>query len=208
MDAKLNRNVPISVEREGDASGNRYRGFWAGNIGEKFLLLGGMPDLSIGVGDRLVVRMLLDTTVLGYKTTVSEILERPERLLIATWPEEVVTVELRKTERIALFVPTDVRAEQQKSSGPATMLLKAMMLNISSGGCYLSSKSAVEPDSQINVSFSLPGESFLHNLKGTVVATDAKEGAHGLRVKFAENAEDSPGNSGISDWVSQYSSFV
>ena len=97
----LVRNLPVTFQEVGKGDFGQRRGYLVGNLQAETLVFGGFEGVSLRTGQKLVVRMVLDRQALGFQTEIQAVLEGPDSLLYAgTFPKEVETLNLRKTERI------------------------------------------------------------------------------------------------------------
>lgn len=201
----LNRNLPVSVQPAD--SELRRQGTLYGNIAERYLMLGGFSHAPFREGQEIIVRMVLEGRAIAYRTVVEHVQDSPKQLVFATFPSEAVTANLRKADRINLFVPADVRAEALGQAGTEVMMLKTMMVNLAPGGCCVSAKTAVEPQAEVNISFALPGETHVHSLIGLVIARSREDAVFAVRMRFPNDPRNIHGLADISKWVNQYAGF-
>jgi len=204
----LLRDTRVTVQRVDAGNDQRHAGVMIGNYQDEFLVVGGFAGVEFEVGERVIVRMLLGGDAVGYETTVREVSGVHAKLYVLDFPERVVTHNLRRAHRIQVFVPADVRTRLLPGSADEVRLLKAMMLNISGGGCFYSSKQAVPTDSEINIAFSLPGDRHVHNIVGKVLDRRPHNAIFGQRVRFAESAANLPAAKDVARWVEQNLSYA
>lgn len=205
---KLDRNTRIMVGLPDEGPGLRYSGIVVGNFKKEFLILGGFKEGKFELGDDLIVRTLVGNEVMGFQTTVDQIIEAPRRMYITPFPDEISTINLRKTDRITVFVPADVQTGLGGDPDAGTHFIKARMLNISEGGCYFSSKSTIDSSSNVKLSFSLPGDTMAFSLAGEVLESARQDTSYSQRVLFAKNNENMNGLSEISQWISRNLDFA
>ncbi|MBI4081839.1 MAG: PilZ domain-containing protein [Candidatus Lambdaproteobacteria bacterium] len=203
---KLNRNRPIVVQRAQAPDGQTCSGTLIGNCATDLLIVGGFKDVEFAVGDRIIVRMLIDDQAVGFQTTVKEIVRSPVHLYFLEYPEQVLAINLRKSERIKVFLPAEVRAD--KAGEREVLMLKTVVVNLSSGGCMISSKRNVEPKSDIAISFSLPGDKFVFTLTACVLDSKHHDGVFAQRARFSDFRENLPKVAEISKWIGQNLSFA
>ena len=204
----LNRSLNILAQRQGSEDSPKHKGFLVGNIHKELLVIGGIQDADFSIGDNLIIRLVLESEAVGFVTTVKEIAKAPLKLYFVAFPERVESVNLRKSLRLTVFFPAEVRAKKSPEEGADVHLLQAMVLNISGGGCFFTIKNATEPFPEVNISFSLPGEKHVHSIRAKVLDSTARKAITGQRVKFAEIVENVAPLADINRWVEQHSSFV
>jgi PilZ domain/Flagellar protein YcgR len=181
--AELRSPLPIAIQRERDAE-QRLRGQLLGQVSPELMLLLGSDDALLEKGERIVVRTLQAGKALGFQTTVQEVLEQPVRLYFVAMPAALEVIKLRKTERLDLLVPADLRYATGSSSEGDTLLLKGNMVDVSGGGCRVVTKRAIPAATVVNVSFVLPGERNACVVSGSVIDSTGQGGVFTQRVKF------------------------
>ena len=204
----LNRSLNISAQRQSSEGSPRHKGFLVGNIHKELLVLGGIQDAEFSIGDNLIIRLLLENEAVGFVTTVKEIAKAPLKLYFVSFPEKVESVNLRKAQRLSVFLPAEVQARKTPEQGSDIHLLQAMVLNISGGGCFFTTKSAAGPFPEVNISFSLPGEKHVHSVRAKVLDSTAQKAITGQRVKFTDTVKNVAPLADISRWIEQHASFV
>lgn len=204
----LNRSLNILAQRQGSEDYPKHQGFLVGNIHKELLVIGGFQDADFCIGDNLVIRLVLESEAVGFVTTVKEIAKAPLKLYFVAFPDRVESVNLRKSLRLTVFFPAEIRAKKPAEQGADVHLLQAMVLNISGGGCFFTTKNATEPFPEVNLSFSLPGEKLVHSVRAEVLHSTPRKAITGQRVKFAEIVENVAPLADINRWVEQHSSFV
>lgn len=204
---KLNQNLMVSVQVGRDEDAPRYRAILYGSVGDEFLMIGGLETPVVSAGAEIIVRMVIEGQALAFRSTVESVVESPKRLLFAGFPTEAATADLRKAERINVFVPADPRAEAGLNGESKTMMLKTIVVNLGSGGCCVSTKQPLEAETEISVSFALPGETHIHSVTGMVIGRTRKDSGYVVRVKFPKISENVLPMGDISRWVTQYAPF-
>ncbi len=204
---KLNQNLPVSLQSGAGEDEPRHPATLYGSIGDEYLVFGGLPLPEFAAGDEIIARMVIEGQALAFRSTVECVVESPKRLLFVSYPAEAATADLRSTERINVFVPADLLAETTQGSEQQTLMLKTVVVNLSGGGCCVSVRKPLEPQSEINVSFALPGETYVHSLVGTVLGRVRKDSSYVLRVKFPKITPNVLALGDISKWVTQYAGY-
>ena len=198
--------LPITVQRaKGDQS--RHAGTLVGNIQQDYLVISGLNDAQLEMGEPIVVRMVHESSVMGYESRVQGVIDAPVRLYVISYPERVESVNLRKAERLGVFFPADVRAEVEPGA-PDIVMLQGMFLNISAGGCCLSTKRQITPSVRVAVAFSFPGETHLYHARGVVLTTLAGASVYAQRVRWFKEDSDQPVMAAIGKWIEQNLSFA
>ena len=202
----INTALPISIQRStGDS--NHHAGTLVGNIQQDYLVISGLKDVQLEIGDPIIVRMVHESSVMGYQSRVQGVIDAPVRMYLIAYPESVESVNLRKAERLSVFFPADVRAEVQPGAQDIVML-QGMFLNISAGGCCFSTKRQIPSSVRVAVAFSLPGESHVYHARGVVLTTLAGDTAYAQRVRWIKESSDQPVMTAIGKWIEQNLSFA
>jgi hypothetical protein len=205
-DMLISTSLPITVQRtQGDSA--RIPGTLVGNIHDEFLILSGLKDIDLQIGEQIVVRMVHESSVYGYQSSVQGIIEAPVKMFVISYPQRVESVNLRKSERLKVFFPASVRAPVNPPAQDL-QILSGMLLNISSGGCCFSSKRQVQTSSRISLSFSFPGETHVYNVRGVVLVTLAGDGVYAQRVQWLKEGPDQPVLAAIGRWIEQNVPFA
>jgi hypothetical protein len=205
-DLAISTSLPISIQRASGDS-NRHAGTLVGNIEQDYLIIGGLKDVQLEIGEPIIVRMVHESSVKGYQSSVQGVIDAPVRLYVISYPERVESVNLRKAERLSVFFPADVRAEVQPGAKDIVML-QGMFLNISAGGCCVSTKRQIPSSARVAVAFSLPGESHVHHARGVVLTTLAGDSVYAQRVRWIKESSDQPVMGAIGKWIEQNLSFA
>ncbi len=86
-------------------------------------------------------------------------------------------------------------------------MLKTMMVNLGQGGCCVSAKTAIEPESEVNISFALPGETHVHSLVGLVLARNRRDAVFAVRMRFPNDSRNISGLADIARWMTLYAGY-
>lgn len=193
----------INIQRVDADVDTRSSGTLFGNIGDKMLIFGEVRSNDLAVGQELIVRMIKGREIMGFKTTILEISQTSERLYLMDYPETVERVNLREAPRLNVFFPAEIEARVKNDSSTDIHLLKAMVLNMSKGGCLFSSKRHVGTGDEISISFSLPGEKLILKLNGRVVERSSTEAFLAQRIKYSDSKENIIPVGDISRWFNE-----
>lgn len=205
--AELRPQLPIAIQRGKDTK-NRLRGHLLGQVGADLLLLQGPEEATLVPGEHIVVRTLQSGKALGFATIVRQVQERPVRLSFVDMPQRVETLNLRKSDRIDVFVPVDIRFATGKDEKADTIMLHGNMLDISGGGCRVFTKRSIPPSTVVNVSFTLPGQRNACAVSGSVLEAFAQNAIHGQRIKFFSSERNVEDLAEIKRWVNQNAVFA
>jgi hypothetical protein len=204
----ISRAVPITVQRVKAGSDDRHSGTLVGNIQKDYLIITGLKDVELEIGEHLIVRMVWQSAVSGYQTTVRGVIDAPVRLYVIAYPERVETVNLRKSERLKVFLPANVRAQVGSAATSDVVLVNGMLLDISAGGCCFSSKRPVQPSSTITISFCFPGETHVHMVTGLVLTSFGADRIYAQRVRWISGGKDLPELAEIRKWIEQHLAYA
>ena len=203
----INTALPISIQRStGDS--NHHAGTLVGNIQQDYLIISGLKDVQLEIGEPIIVRMVHESSVMGYQSRVQGVIDAPVRLYVIAYPERVESVNLRKAERLKVFFPANVRAQAEPGIQGDLLMLNGMLLNLSAGGCCFTSKRSVQAASRISLSFCFPGETHVHTLTGQVLTSVTGGGIYAQRVRWLQEGKDLPELSEIRKWIEQNLSFA
>lgn len=200
--ADLCNQLPIAIQREG-ANQERIPGQLLGLVSPDYLLLSGTDDAPLAKEERIVVRTLQSGKALGFATTVREVVEHPVRLYFVDMPQSVEVLKLRKSDRIDLFVPADIRFATGKESDSDTLLLRGNMVDVSGGGCRVFTKRSIPPSTVVNVSFTLPGERHSCVVSGSVLDVAPQNALFCERIKFFGSEKNLEDLAEIKRWIQQ-----
>ena len=204
---QLSTNTQISVQRKETPDQERHLGGLIGNILDDFLILGNFDTVRFDIGEIIIVRMVLGNYMVGFETEITNIIDHP-KLYFVKFPSKIEALNLRKAERITAFFPADVRAQKTSGGSEDLYMLKTRVLDISSGGCSFTAKQKIDPNTEINISFALPGDRQLQALKGMVVKSEHTGSIYTHRVKFSESTTNFTTVKDISQWISENSGFL
>lgn len=204
---RLSENPVVYVQRTEAAESERHNGILIGNIHEETLLIGNFDTIEFSAGEKIVLRMLLGSHLVGFETRVVRKFE-PPLIYLVTFPQKIESLNLRKQHRVQAFFPADAQVGSFGASPSDVLLLKTRVLDISSGGCSFRSKSKVQAASEVKITFTLPGDRQIQSVKGTVIDS-AKVGAlfHN-RVKFSLEPANLPIVQEINKWIADSLSFT
>ena len=205
--AELRTQLPIAIQRGADTE-RRLRGQLLGQVTPELLLLLGSADGLLEAGERIVVRTLQAGKALGFETTVRQVVDSPVRLYFVELPKAVEVIQLRKAERLDVFVPVDLRFATGKGDDADTLLLKGNMLDVSGGGCRVFTKRGIPAATVVNVSFTLPGERHDCVVAGSVIDSFTQNAIFGQRIKFFASEKNLEALGNIKRWVNQNLAFA
>jgi len=199
--------LPVVIQPVDDLE-TRFRGNLLGRVSEDRLLISTLPDMSLAIDDRIIVRALQSGKALGFETRIKDLVHEPVPLLFVELPAGLEILKLRKSDRLNLLVPVDIRYTKGKGDQTDTVILRGNLLNISGGGCRVFTKNQIAPESTVNLSFHLPGEKLLHNLSGTVIESSHYQSQFDQRVRFHPSTKNTVGLAEVKSWVEQHQEFI
>lgn len=200
---ELAQNLPITAQRVDEPEAARHPGRLVGHIHTTYLVISGFRSVEFDKGEPLVIRMLVENEAVAYQTVVKHVVDSP-RMYFISFPEQVQSVNLRKHERIKVFMPAEVRAALRDE----VRMLNAMIVNISAGGCAFTCANPVPAESEVRLSFTLPGERLVNTIAGTVLEARQRKAAFSHRARFADTAENRQVQANIAQWVSEISRYA
>jgi c-di-GMP-binding flagellar brake protein YcgR len=166
-----------------------------------------LEEEAFQANDRVIVRAVQAGKAIGFQSTISAVVEAPVRLLFLVQPSDLEVMNLRKADRIGLFVPVDIRHSTGQDSQADTLLLKGNMLDLSSGGCRIYTRRSIPAKTVVNLSFHLPGEKRLFAISGAVIDSYHQNVVFGQRVKFFSQEKNLDDLHEIRQWIQQNLDF-
>lgn len=205
--SQLAAALPIVIQR-GDDPEKRYRGSLIGIVSENLILVQVEDNAAFVSNDRVIVRMVQAGKAYGFETVTAHNIKEPVPLLFLAKPSDLEVVNLRKAERMDVFVPADVRHESGKGGKENTRILQSYLTNISSGGCRVLTKMPIPKESVVNLSFHMPLEKNLYALSGTVLESNSQRSIFGHRVRFFSSEKNVQDLADLQRWVKQNMDFA
>jgi hypothetical protein len=205
------RNYPVSLQR---AEGTeRLVGQVVGTVNSERVIVCGLEADALTPGDEVIVQMAVGAEVLGFRTNVLEASGVGMTLYMLAVPERVEAINLRKGDRMSLFIPAEVQfsyATVESSAAADLALLQGMMVNLSKGGCCLSTKRPLSMNQPIRLSFSLPGGRHNYRLGGKVLRhlNTPRPGVFAQAVAFDKQTEHLPALADLNQWMTQNLPFA
>jgi len=202
------RSFPVSVQRAAGPEESRQLGKVVGTVNGERVIVCGLDAGVLTPGDEVIVRMAVGGEVLGFRTKVLEASSVGTALFMLAVPEKLESLNLRKAERLSLFVEAEVqfsRAQAEAKSAADLAVLQGMMVNLSRGGCCLSTKRPISVDQPIRLGFALPGSRHTYHLGAKVMRhLDRPHPSVFVQgVRFDERAEHQPVLADLNQWITQ-----
>ena len=204
---QLSQNEQVYAQRIDPAEEKRHPGLLVGNLGDNHLVIGGFQDAAFANGERLVLRMVLGNHLIGFQTVIERRYEDPV-LYICQFPLKIESVNLRKAERIQAFFPADVSFSKGGGDTGEMRILKTRILDISAGGCNFRSKSRLETNLAVRISFILPGDRQIHSVKAMVLESVLSGNIFNNRVRFYQDSSNAVILPEIARWVTESLTFT
>ena len=204
---RLSNNSVVMAQRTNSYDDQRHTGFLIGNIKDKSLIIGGFDPVQFSVGEKIILRMAQDNHLVGFETEVEEKLSDPPIYLIK-FPQTIESLDLRKSYRVQAFFPGNIYISGPTIGPEETQILKTRILDVSKGGCSCSTKTKLQAESDVKISFTLPGEQRIQSIKGVVIDSIAAGNVYDGRIRFIQEDRDLPIIEEISRWVNESISFV
>jgi hypothetical protein len=207
------RSFPASLERTGGPPEGRLRGQVVGTVGRERIIVCGLEAGALKLGDEVVVRMAVGSEVLGFHTKVLEAGSSGTALFMLAIPESVESLNLRKAERMSLFVLADVQLGHSKPKTPAgsdLALLQGILVNLSRGGCCLSTKRSLSVDEPIRLVFMLPGSRHSNRIDAKVLRhmDHSRAGVFMHGLQFDAPSEQAAVLGNVDQWITQNLPFA
>ena len=193
----------VLAQKADPAGQDRHQGMLFGNIKGEQLLIGGFDGDHFDVGDHVILRMAVESQLVGFRTDVIHKIETPLMYAVA-FPVAVEAINLRKADRIHAFFPAHLYVEKH---GGDVYELSPRVMDISAGGCCFRSKTKLPPQSEVKISFSLPGERHIQSASAVVLYSTRIAGVFNIRVRFSQEAKNIPIIQEITNWVNDSLTF-
>lgn len=205
--SRLGSIVPVVLQKPGDDQ-ERYRGVFLTVLPDDMFLVQVEEVIPIKVNEPVIIRMVQDGSAIGFESSATHMVKEPVGLYFFAMPASVESVALRKTERMDVFVPCEIRHEMTGKSSGDTMILQGYLTNVSSGGCRVLTKRPIPLDSAVRLSFNLPLEKHLYTLSGNVLESSSKKSVFGHRVRFFPSDKNVLDINELRRWVKQNIDFA
>jgi len=207
------RNFPASLQRAHDQDPIRVLGQVVGTVNADRFIVCGVEAGAFDPGDILIVRMAVGNEVLGFLTHVLEVISAGTPMYLLATPDKVESLNLRKAERLSLFIPAEVQfsnREPDTKAMTALALLQGMMVNLSKDGCCLSTKRPLSLEQTVRLAFTLPGGRHVFRLGGKVRRhlDNPRPGVFVQGVQFDRQTEQLPALADLNQWITQNLPFA
>ncbi|MCH7478409.1 MAG: PilZ domain-containing protein [SAR324 cluster bacterium] len=204
---RLSGNAVVMVQKTQPYDDQRHTGILIGNIKDESLIIGGFDPIQFSIGEIIILRMAQDNHLVGFETEVVEKHSNP-LIYIVKFPLKIESLNLRKSYRVQAFFPGDIYISEKESGPEEILILKTRILDISKGGCSCSTKTKLQADFDVKISFTLPGEQRIQSIKGVVIDSIATGNVYDSRIKFIQEDSDLPIIEEISRWVNDSIGFA
>jgi hypothetical protein len=204
---RLSDNAPVYAQRTEAGDPNRHTGVLIGSIKDEFLVIGGFTTTDFDINERIVLRMVFGSHLVGFETQVFKKIEHPH-LYIVKFPLQVESLNLRKAQRIQAFFPAEVQISKQAGGTADMYLLKTRVMDISVGGCSFRSKLKLVGNAEVRVAFSLPGDRHIQSVGATIIDCTNLGNIFHNRVRFNQDPANLPILQEIAKWVNESLSFT
>jgi hypothetical protein len=207
------RNYPVSVQRTSAPEAGELAGQVVGTVNRERAIVCGLDAGVLTPGEEVVVRMAVGSEVVEFRTKVLETSSTGTALFMLAVPEQVQPIDLRKAERLNVFVPAEVqysREDADPTAGAYVALLQGTMVNLSRGGCCLSTKRPISVEQPIRLAFALPGGRHSYRIGGKVLRhlDHVHPGVFVQGVKFGDQTEHLPVLADLQQWIGQNLPFA
>ncbi len=201
---RLSENSLLFVQKTDGGDKDRHQGTLFGNVGDKLLMIGGFDAVNFAMGERIILRMVMGAALIGFETKVVKKTEDPQ-IYFVQFPLKVEAMGLRKADRIQAFFPADISASGKTSED--VYVLKTRISDISSGGCCFRTKTKLTPNTEAQISFTLPGNRHFHSVRAIVLGSTIIGDFYDNRATFPREGENLPIIEEIAKWVNRSLTF-
>lgn len=204
---QLAESTQLFAQRIDTKDKGRHQGNLVGNIKDELLLIAGFDDVEFGLGEHIVLRMVMGNYLIGFRAEVIKKINDPV-IYIVNFPINIESINLRKTDRINAFFPAEVHLSTTNNGEKEIQVLQTRIVDISIGGCSFRSKTRLKENIDVGVTFTLPGDRVLHTISGTVLQSVHAKGVFNNRIKFGHENLNLPIIDEIDNWVTESLSFA
>ncbi|MBI4083557.1 MAG: PilZ domain-containing protein [Candidatus Lambdaproteobacteria bacterium] len=202
---RLSENSPIFVSRTEPGENERYQGVLFGSISDELLIIGRLENVQLAMNESIVLRMVIGSHLIGFQSSVVKEIKNPSIYLVR-FPVSVEAISMRKTERVQAFFPAEVTTKSKESD--SVSVLQTRIIDISTGGCCFGSKTKLPANSDVSISFTLPGHRQVHSLRALVLSSTLAGTVYNNRARFPSEGSNIAVIREIGDWVGESLSFV
>jgi hypothetical protein len=204
----LLKSYPLTLQRPGSGPGEAQLGLAVGLVNNARVIVSGIAAGAFNPGEKVQARMSAGSQVLTFTTTVVEVLGGSVPLLVLTMPDKLESLNARSAERVALLVPAEVQYSRTPTAGRhATDLatMQGMVLNLSRGGCCLSTRRQLAEEQTLRLTFSLPGARAPFQLPAKVLRHlgSPRPGVFWQGIQFEGRTEHAPTLAELGQWLIQ-----
>lgn len=205
----LSRTYAMEVRVAGSEDSVQHEGTLFGAVPGRYLIAGGFEGAEFKEGDELVVKMTIAGHGIGFWAKVEERIDGKEKLYLLSYPRQVEQLNLRKAERLNVKIPAEVRLSGGAGGGFIDMEFDGFLINLSDGGCLISSERDWPEDLSCELKYSLPGISDTFVVLGQVVRMN-KEGERvaNFGVQFGGGAGNATALDEIRGLISEKRTFL
>ncbi len=198
---KFTENLPLTVQRPPRAGGGAAEGVLYGSVQGEYLIAGGFGKFELEIGEELMVRIASSGQMLGFWTKVLDRIDRRGTLYLLSFPEQVDALNMRKAERMNLFVPVQIRLTGGSGDGHLERFFEGALVNISVDGCRLNAKTMFEDNPWCELRFRLPGVDEEFVVSGRVLRGAGAHPVAGVGVEFQQEGESFAAFGAIREWI-------
>jgi c-di-GMP-binding flagellar brake protein YcgR len=182
MMTKNEVGIPVGEPCQIQMDKGKYPSFFRGYSYPKYILLDGpisrgLPVVSVS-GTPYVVRFIHDGMVYGYDSMLMKQYTSPVNLWVMRYPDEIQTVNLRKSLRVNTFIPATFRGGEVGITGA--------FIDISEGGGLFSGTgaAAIQPGLVAHMDLMLPNGDKVAGLECKICSVKPEGGKVMLGINF------------------------
>ena len=201
---------PMVVQLAGSGDGAQYEGLLYGGVPGRYLIAGGFGE-AFEVGQELIVKTTIGGHVVGFWAKVEVCVAAAEEIYLISYPEQVERLDLRRSQRMNVFIPARVEIAAENGHSGKAMRFEGVLVNLSGEGCCLSSEGNLPDNLQCRLTFSLPGDDGSFLLTGNVTRTRVGEAPGTVTqagVEFGGDKDNAAALHQIRAWISANKQYV
>jgi len=174
--------IPVGEPCQIQMDQAKYPSFFRGYSYPKYILLDGPMSRGASVvsvsGTPYVVRFIHEGMVYGYDSMLMKQYTSPIHLWVMRYPDEIQTVNLRKSLRVNTFIPATFASAQGGITGA--------FVDISEGGGLFSATSAamIQPGQMAQMDMTLPNGEKVAGLECKICSVKPNDGKVLLGINF------------------------
>jgi c-di-GMP-binding flagellar brake protein YcgR len=166
----------------------RFQTFFRGCKYNHFLIIDhpirdGRP-VPIGDDTQCIIRFISEGEIIGFRSVITALIRNPEALAFLRYPKSVEVSRLRQSDRYPVQI--EAVCAPKKLAGHIDAYPRAMMLNLSEGGCLLESIESFDKGELVYLTVFIPERPPVIDLESEIKRVDKKGDKFHLGMAFTD----------------------